>query len=75
MIFDIKMDGKARFVAGVHMTDPPLSVTYSCVVSKDIIRLGFLLALINNIGICDVDIGNAYLNYKCRDNVWCESGT
>eukprot|EP00957_Ditylum_brightwellii_P132163 10077067-Ditylum_brightwellii.AAC.1 len=39
MIFDIKMDGnftrKARYVAGGHMTDPPSSITYSSVVSRE----------------------------------------
>ena len=37
MIFSIKMDGKftrkARFVAGVHKTNPPVGITYSSVVA------------------------------------------
>ncbi len=36
MIFDVKMVGlvrKARFVAGGHMTDPPLESVYSSVVT------------------------------------------
>jgi hypothetical protein len=37
MVFDIKMDltWKACFVAGVHVTEPPTSVTYSIVVAQD----------------------------------------
>jgi len=46
MIFDVKMDftWKARFVAGVDMTDPPSSITYSSVVSRDSVRIAFMLA-------------------------------
>ena len=44
MIFDIKMDfsRKARFVAGGHMTDPPSSITYSSVVSRERVLGSFL---------------------------------
>jgi hypothetical protein len=37
MIFDVKMDftRKARFVAGGHMTDAPVNLTYSSIVSRD----------------------------------------
>jgi hypothetical protein len=46
MIFDIKMDitRKARFVAGGHRTEPPASITYSSVVSRDSVQLAFLTA-------------------------------
>ena len=45
LIFDIKMDftRKARFVAGGHMTDPPASMTYSSVVSREMVRIDLLL--------------------------------
>jgi hypothetical protein len=37
IIFDVRMDfeRKARFVAGGHMTDPPTTLTYSSVVSRN----------------------------------------
>ena len=37
MIFDVTMalTRKARFVAGGHLTEPPASITYSSVVSRD----------------------------------------
>ena len=76
MIFDIIMDGtythKARFVAGVHRNDPTSSITYSSVVSLDISRLRFLLASLKDFDVCAMDIGNAYLNYKCRIKLWYE---
>ena len=78
MIFDINMDVKftrnARFVEGLHRTDPPLSITYSIVVSRYSSRLVILLALLNDLYICAMDLWNAYLNSKCRDKVCCLSG-
>ena len=74
LIFDIIMDGKlirkARFVAGGHMNDPPASLTYYNVVSRDIVRIYFTLAALNGLDIWAFDIGNVYLNEKCRENIW-----
>ena len=79
MIFDIKMDGKftrkARFVAGGHTTDPPSSTTYSSVVSRDSVRIAFLLAALNDLDIWTADIGNAYLNAPCREKIWTLAGS
>jgi hypothetical protein len=76
MIFDVKMDftRKARLVAGGHMTDTPASLTYSSVVSRDSVRLGLLLAALNDLDVLSCDIGNAYLNAPCREKVWCIAG-
>jgi hypothetical protein len=77
MIFDVKMDNltrKARFVAGGHTTDTPSSITYSSVVSRDSIRIAFLLASLNNCDVCVADIGNAYLNAECREKIWTIAG-
>ena len=61
MIFDVKMDftRKARLVAGGHMADTPASLTYSSVVSRDSVRLGLLLAALNDLDVLSCDIGNA----------------
>ena len=76
MIFDVKMDftRKARFVAGGHMTDPPNSLTYSSVVSRDSVRLAFLIAALNDLDILACDVGNAYLNADCREKVYTIAG-
>ena len=76
MIFDVKMDltRKARFVAGGHMTEAPASITYSSVVSRDSVRLAFLIAALNDIEIIACDVGNAYLNAPCREKVWFVAG-
>ena len=45
IIFDVKMDftRKARFVAGGHMTDAPSSITYFSVVSRESVKIAFLI--------------------------------
>jgi hypothetical protein len=50
MIFDIKMDftRKARLVGGGHVTDPPTTLTYSSVVSRESVRISFLIAALND---------------------------
>jgi hypothetical protein len=69
MVFDVKMDltRKARFVAGGHWTDPPSQITYSMVVSRDSVRIAFLIAAMNDLNILSADIGNAYLNAPTKE--------
>jgi hypothetical protein len=76
IIFDIKMDfsRKARFVAGGHTTTAPSSMTYSSVISRDSIRLAFLIAALNDLDIMLCDLENAYLNAPCREKIWFEGG-
>lgn len=76
LIFDVKMDftRKARFVAGGHMTNPPPEITYSSVVSRDSVRIAFLLAALNDIDLLATDIGNAYLNASPREKVYTTAG-
>jgi Reverse transcriptase (RNA-dependent DNA polymerase) len=76
MIFDVKMDftRKARFVAGGHMTETPASLTYSSVVSRESVRIAFLLAALNDLEVLSADIGNAYLNADCREKVYLTAG-
>lgn len=76
MVFDIKMDftRKARFVAGGHTTEAPASITYSSVVSRDSVKLAFLIAALNDLDVMSCDIGNAYLNAPCREKIWFQGG-
>jgi hypothetical protein len=71
MIFDVKINftHKARFVAGGHKTEPPKSITYSSVASRDSIRIAFLLSALNDVNILAADIGNAYLNADTKEKV------
>ena len=78
MIFDIKLGEnfrrKARYVAGGHVTDPPSSITYSSVVSRESVRIALLIAALNDLEILSADIQNAYLHAKCREKIWTRAG-
>ncbi len=76
LIFNVKIDftWKAHFVAGGHMTNPPQEITYSSVVTRDSVRIAFLLAALNDVDLLATDIGNAYLNAKPREKVYTTAG-
>jgi len=76
MIFDVKMDftRKVCFVAGGHMMDSPDTISCSSVVSRDSIRIAFLITALNDISIQTCDIGNAYLNALLREKVYRMAG-
>jgi len=58
MVFDMKMDftRKAWFVAGGHVTDPPSTLTDSSVVSRESVRIVFLIAALNDLQVCVADV-------------------
>ena len=72
LIFNIMMNStrKARFIAGGHVTDPPALITYSGVVSREMVRIALLLAASNDLDVCAADIGNKYLNVPWKEKVW-----
>ena len=76
MILDVKttLTRKARLVAGGHTTVAPSSITYSSVVSCDYVCINFLISGLNELKVSACDIGNAYLNAKCRDRIWSIAG-
>eukprot|EP00957_Ditylum_brightwellii_P030921 2342828-Ditylum_brightwellii.AAC.1 len=63
---------KAQFAAGGHMTDPPLSLTYATVVSRESVRITFLLAALNDLKVKAADIGNTCLNEQCHGRIWIQ---
>ncbi|MGH7954980.1 MAG: reverse transcriptase domain-containing protein [Gloeomargaritales cyanobacterium] len=65
---------KARLVAGGHVTDPPATITYSSVVSRDSVRIAFLIAALNDLDVLAADIGNAYLNASTKEKVYTTAG-
>ncbi len=64
LVFDVKMDlrRKARYVAGGHLTKDLEVSTYASVVSRESVRIGFLVAALNGLNILAGDIQNAYLH-------------
>jgi hypothetical protein len=72
MIFDVKAGSlkmKARNVAGGHMTEPPSALTYARVVSRESIRIGLLIAALNDLDVFVADIQNAYLTSPCEEKI------
>ena len=76
IIFDVKMylTRKARFVAGGHTTDTQTSMTYSSVINRDSVGIAFTYAALMGVDVWASDIGNAYLNVKCRERIWTVAG-
>ena len=76
LIFDIKLDltRKARYVAGGHLTDVPANMTYSSVVSRDTVRIGFLIAALNGLDILAGDIQNAFLSAPTKEKIYFYAG-
>jgi hypothetical protein len=56
------------------MTQPATSVTYSSVISRDSVRLAFLIAALNGLNVVSCNIRNAYLNAPCREKIWFQAG-
>jgi hypothetical protein len=57
------------------MTDPPVIMTYSSVVSRDSVRIGFLLAALNDLELVAADIRKCISpgNYKGKDLCYSRS--
>ena len=76
MVFEINVDDRfttnSRLMADGHTTAPPSSTKYSSVVSRESIRIEFLLTPSNGFEIFACDIGDSYLNAKCREKLWIE---
>ena len=67
MIFNIKrivLVRKVRFVARGNLTDPPVESVYSSVVTRESVRIMFLVAALNGLDILGADVQNAYINAK-----------
>ena len=65
---------KARYVARYHLTDPPSLMTYSIVVSRESIRIAYLIAALNNLEVLAGDIQNAYLNAPAEEKLFFYTG-
>ena len=62
------LTSKARIVAGGHLNkEVSKHITYSSVVTKESVRICFILSALNELDVLSGDIGNAYLNAKPRE--------
>ena len=59
---------KARYIASGHLTDPPKHFpTYASVVSRELVRILFLLADLCVIEVLTAGISNAFVNAPCAE--------
>ena len=68
------MTRKARFCANGNEIDPPKESTFSTVVSRDPVKLFFLLAALNDIYILPADTQNAYLSTPVKEKLYTIAG-
>ena len=78
MIFDIKLSEgfrrKAQFVADGHKTSAPASMTYSTVVSRDLVRILLMIAALNDLDLQAADIQNAFLTAPNLEKCYMKAG-
>ena len=69
MIFDVKFNltQKARLVAAGYMNDVPAFTSNSPVVSRETVRICFMLAALNGLDIIMGDVGNAFIQAKPQE--------
>ena len=61
---------KARLVARGNMTEATKEQTFTSVVSRDTVRLFFLLTALNDLELLSCIIENAYLAAPNKEKVW-----
>ena len=76
MVFYVKMDltRKARLVARGHKNEVAQNITYSSVISRESVHIGFLLAALNGLDILVADVSNVYLHAKPKEKVHVRVG-
>ncbi len=66
---------KCRLVADGSRVSPPDGMnTYASVVSRESVRLAFLLAGLNGLNVMAADCEGAYLNAKCKERLYTKLG-
>ena len=73
MIFDVKMKDlscKARLVTGEHVAEPPSTITYVIIVSRETVRTDLTLASMTDFPVKVVVIQNAYITAPIIEKIW-----
>ena len=68
------MTRKTRYVAGGHLTGVSTSMIYSPIVSRNSVRIGFLIAAFNGLNLLAGDIQNAFLIAPIRERIFFYAG-
>ena len=70
----MELTPKLRYVADGNLNNPPSSMTYATVFSRESVRIEFLIDALNNLDILAWDIQNAYLNTKTKEKILFYAG-
>ena len=72
IIFDIKMEDfrrKSRLVAGGHVTEPPYTITYESVVSRETVLIALTVAPLDDFQMNTADIQNSYIQAPVAEKI------
>ena len=72
-IFDVMMEDfrqKARLVVRGHVTDPPYTITYASVVSRETVIIALTLDALNDLPVKVAVIHNAYITSPVTETIW-----
>ena len=73
MIFGVKSEDfrcKARLVTGGHVTEPPATITYASVVSRETVGIALTLSTLNDLPVKLSDIQNACITEPIAEKIW-----
>jgi hypothetical protein len=65
---------KARLVGRGDLKETPPALTYSSVVTRESVRIAFLIAALNGLDLKMFNVGNAYLNALTTEKQYCYAG-
>ena len=65
---------KARLVVGVHVMEPPSTIMYVSVVSRETLRIAMTFSPLNDLPVKLADIQNAYITESVTENIWTVLG-
>jgi Reverse transcriptase (RNA-dependent DNA polymerase) len=65
---------KSRLVARGDLTDTPLALTCSSVVSRESVPIAFVITALSDLNLIMFDVGNAYLNAQTTEKLYCYAG-
>jgi hypothetical protein len=57
-------------VAGGHLTQAPVTITYASVVSRETVRLTLTFASLNDLEVKVGNVLNAYITAPVKEKVW-----
>ena len=72
MIFDVNMEGfriKARLVAGGHVTEPPSTIPYASIVSRETARIALKFAALIELPVKLADNQNTYTKAPITEKI------